>query len=367
MTKLFSLAHNIAASFNYSDGIIELTSDKLFSFEQLKATSNRVKFGKKQASTTDIKNSYATHTQPIIGINTEVFFGESTDIRSNITTSGDLLYGTFESSITIGEESNVNFINYEKIIDSPHLTHLEIGDINTHSAHYLTRNLRGTGISVSKKNPDGETFFNDQTIQGIFKPNYTIQLLQDGLLIDETTTDSSGRYTFTENPLFIGNNHYELQFIGEFGDTHYKTKTYQVFNTFSKKGEFNYNVYAVDAGNFIVGKDNRETQKALNIEGTYGVTNTIAYTTGLLYQPDDNNTYLTNTLAANFGETTNSIETLSNGENWNIYLGSQGRLFDTNYSLTTSTSSTAFQLLNEQQNAKTSLTLNKKDRQRTTR
>ena len=356
----FCKTNGINITFNNDDGAIELTTSNHFSFEQLEATRNRKKGDKRAATKTDVKNTYNSYIQPLVGISTELSYGESLDTTSNITTSGDFLYGTLESSITLNDESNINFINYERIINSPHLTHIEIGDINTHSAHYLTENLRGKGISLSKKNTDGETYFNNQVIQGTFKPNYSVQLLQDGLLIDETTTDNNGNYIFDENPLFIGNNHYELQFIGEFGDTYTKHETYQVFNTFSKEGEFNYNIYFVDDGDFVAGNDNKQTQKAFNIESTYGITNTISYTSGLLYQQNEDNIYITNTLAANIGTTTNSIETLNNGDDWNIYFRSQGRLLDINYNITTSTSSSDFHFLNEQQNAKTSVNLNKK-------
>jgi len=360
-----------------SDGTLYLTTNKQFFFEIEEYLRNTKIKDKKQQTLPDIKHQYQSYTNPNVSISIESNISEDyKNISGSFITVGDMGYGTINSNINIANNKiNINHLNYEKITNQNvkgkittnntnttiigDISAFSLGDISSNSTHQLTSNFRGHGISIRKQNENTTSYFNNEIIDGSYKINQKVELLQNGHVIDETTTNELGYYRFSQTPLFTGQNNYEIKFYGEYGEIHTENITYRITQKLIAKNELNYSAFIINTETNLLGDKLSDNGIIANIEASYGLTNTSTINSGLTIL-NGNKPYITNSYTKNIQNTTNQIEFITDMNEWGATFKSTGTMFDGNYTFALSKYSDNFSLTNTQQKDVQSFAYNKR-------
>lgn len=353
------------------DAELQLTTENKFAFE-LKDKSKRKINQKKQRVTHDIANQYNVLNKPSIGIDINVNTNQATTSKTaNFRYNGDILNHSLELFAHHSDtDSNIPLLTFSKILDINHtgiISSYQVGDITTNSNHYLTSNFRGRGIALYKRDETENDYFNAKIINGYHAPNYTVELFQNDVLIDTTTTNELGYYEFKDNPLFYGQNKYHIIITGEYGDTYEKDIEYKITGDLLRRGENNHSLYIVDTGHSATGIKQSDDGLVINGEYSYGVTDTLAYSVGLSHvdeHDDDTNTksyetYITNSLTFTTAATINTLELINSTTSWGTTLRSNGFLHGLSYNILLSEFGKDFEFNNHQQTNTQNLTISR--------
>ncbi|PAJ71933.1 hypothetical protein CJF42_24030 [Pseudoalteromonas sp. NBT06-2] len=318
---------------NIENGVLLLTSTNIFG-HQINAILNNNRNNQKQKRSVkkiDIEHNYNIITTPIISTTLAVNkTSDSTTVNTSIRSSGDFFWGTLDSNASMQDDKfKINHVNYSKILNNSVVSSFEFGDISSNSKHRLLSNLRGKGMQIQKSKQESMRFFNNETIQGYYKPNYTVELLDNGHVIEVAETDDSGYYKFENIPLFIGNNNYILKFYGEYGDIYLKDNSYKINGQLTQKNEINYSAFVMDTQNSSLKEKVHNNNRAFNAEVSYGLSNSFTYNVGITR--NNLKTFLSNSISATTKNTSNQIEITNTNKQWLAAARSLGKVFNTNY------------------------------------
>lgn len=356
---------NIDLHDHIEDGTLFLNTSKKFPFEISASLNNNQTKGKRTTKQTDIPHQYNSFNNPNfqLNVNTSNTSG-SWDQGTSITYHGDILYATTKVILNHRDKTKLSLVNVSKVIDvdnSRPITSYELGDINTRSIHHLTSNFRGKGIALFKQKENSNPFHNYKTISGFHLPNYRVELYQDGALIDYTTTNELGYYEFINNPLFLGENHFEIRFYGEYGDIKSEKRNYNITGSNLKKGEHNYSFYALDTSKNIGGEQLSDHGIVSNFEYEYGLDDTLSYGFGLTQIENENRRrYVANSLNLTHGKQNFKLEAITNKSNWSLSSRFRGNFYGTNYNFSITKNSDDFKFNNRAQKNLISLALFKR-------
>jgi hypothetical protein len=338
------------------DGLLRLKSKNMFAYEQKNKLKNQSVKNRREIIQTDIPHQYHEFTAPSFKFDTNLTFNDESDEQSaSISYKGDVGFTSLSmNAYADNDDVNLNTIKVSKIGDPNttglYFTSFQIGDIYTSSNHHVTNSIRGTGFALYRKKEDTNPFHNKENIAGYYKPNYTVELYQNDILVDTSKTDEYGHYRFKNNPLFIGQNTFTLKFYGDHGDIYEETRKLTVTGDMLKKNDHKLNVHFLDTGRTIGGEILTNKGHLINFDYAFGFTSTLTYGFGLtkLFN-DDANLYATNSITYTNGGTSNNIELITDGADWGGTISSLGIIQGVNYSLYASKYTEDFLFENEEQ------------------
>ncbi|MEZ5082327.1 MAG: SPOR domain-containing protein [Bacteroidales bacterium] len=131
------------------------------------------------------------------------------------------------------------------------------------------------GVKITNTSTQFRRSFGTYTLSDRTEPEWIVELYVNNVLVDYTTADPSGFFTF-EVPLIYGNTQVRLKFYGPWGEERTREQNITIpFNFIPKKTL----EYSVSAG---IVEDNRQSKFSRNVV-YYGLTNGITLGTGVEY------------------------------------------------------------------------------------
>lgn len=164
--------------------------------------------------------------------------------------SADLLYMQTEGYIT-GNDAD-GLIDYRlsagrrdyygRLLGPLGAREVMVGDVFARSDTLISRSrqIRGATLSNLPFGRANET--QAQTLRGSLPPGWTVELYQDGFLVDYRRADSTGLYLFDNVPLHMGNNELRLVFYGPYGERREETASFNLAESLTPPGELFYDV-----------------------------------------------------------------------------------------------------------------------------
>jgi hypothetical protein len=145
-----------------------------------------------------------------------------------------------------------------------HARQAEVGEVFFNGDDLVALPRRGTGAAISSFPLDHSARFDEQTLTGDLMPGEDVELYVNTALAGyQKGSESGGHYTFTNVPVMYGVNIFRLVFYGAHGQQRVETRRFNVGESLTRKGRFEYRVIA--AGNEMA-------------EAAYGVTQHVTAT-----------------------------------------------------------------------------------------
>jgi hypothetical protein len=139
-----------------------------------------------------------------------------------------------------------------------HARQAEVGEVFFNGDDLVALPRRGTGAAISSFPLDHSARFDEQTLTGDLMPGEDVELYVNTALAGyQKGSESGGHYTFKDVPVMYGVNIFRLVFYGAHGQQRVETRRFNVGESLTRKGRFEYRVIA--AGNEMA-------------EAAYGVT-----------------------------------------------------------------------------------------------
>lgn len=127
------------------------------------------------------------------------------------------------------------------------ITEIEIGDVQSVRGGLSSTGGLSRGIALTNRSNNSEQDINVTTLQGPIQTDWDVELYRNGILIERLIAVDTGRYEFTDIPLFYGKNTFELKFFGPQGQVDSKIIERLVTQTLqSKKGLFGLSLTDLD-------------------------------------------------------------------------------------------------------------------------
>jgi hypothetical protein len=121
----------------------------------------------------------------------------------------------------------------------------EVGEVFFNGDDLVALPRRGTGAAISSFPLDHSARFDEQTLTGDLLPGEDVELYVNTALAGyQKGSESGGHYTFTHVPVMYGVNIFRLVFYGAHGQQRVETRRFNVGESLTRKGTFEYRVIA---------------------------------------------------------------------------------------------------------------------------
>lgn len=150
---------------------------------------------------------------------------------------------------------------------------IAIGKIPSQSRITLIAPVIGAQITNSPTTV--RTSMGSYTLSDVTKPDWTVELYINNVLIDYKKADAAGFFSF-QVPMVYGSSMLQLRFYGPWGEEQFKQQEINVPYNFLPKNEFNY------TANSGIVEDGKQS-KYSHLEAGYGLSNTLTIGTGVEY------------------------------------------------------------------------------------
>lgn len=278
-------------------------------------------------------------------LNTELFLAGNKDIALS------------NARLTMSRQSSD-----AELLGPLHATNYSFGDVAPLNAGFGNTQAVSRGFSLDNT-PVNQLGNNRKVnITGPIQTGWDAELYRNGVLIEQRSGLSDGRYEFNDIELDYGNNDFKLIFYGPQGQTEVKTESYVVDSNNVTAGQGMYRFSLVEIGESIFNVDpkvNDPTQQGLMASTLldYGVTDWLAINAGSsIFEPKQGQTeqFVTLGSSASFGKAGLLSARLmqDNNELQSADLNYRARLFNTSY---------AFNLTNSKNLNETTGTINTTD------
>ncbi len=168
----------------------------------------------------------ASDTRASLSVGTELFGGEFT---------GALNYSTITGFEERQQQYKWRWVNNEKKL----VKQIHAGKIPTRAVSSLYAPF--VGVSVSNIPTTFRKSFGSYLLSDYTEPGWTVELYINNVIIDYTTADASGFYSF-DVPMVYGTTQISLKFYGPWGEERVKEQTITVPYNFLPAGTVVYNV-----------------------------------------------------------------------------------------------------------------------------
>lgn len=130
-----------------------------------------------------------------------------------------------------------------------HAREAEVGEVFFNGDDLVALPRRGTGMIISSFPLDHSARFDEQTITGDLMPGEDVELYVNTALAGyQKGSESGGHYTFTHVPVMYGVNIFRLVFYGAHGQQRVEIRRFNVGESLTRKGRFEYRVIAAGNG-----------------------------------------------------------------------------------------------------------------------
>lgn len=166
-------------------------------------------------------------------------------------------------------------------------THYELGDVSTGNFP-LVGGQSGRGFTVDNLPLNYVRTPEDFVVDGFGPVGWDVEVYQDGRLLDFTTIDAAGEFTFDTLPLRDGFNLFRIVLYGPNGEKEERFDRYYLGRNMVEKGKFLYEVSALQSSTrlFDVSADKAPVSPpTLSLLGEYGVTDNLSVHGGYITSP----------------------------------------------------------------------------------
>ncbi len=189
--------------------------------------------------------------------------------------------------------------------NSAKLTDFTIGDMFSAQLPLTMLNQNGRGVMLTNQPLDRNNRFDRTTIEGNIEPDWEVELYRNDDLLAFQRSTSTGRYEFSDVPLFTGLNIIRLVFYGPFGQSREEIRRVLVNPNITEEGKSFIRFTAMQqsknllgdttgqgafASNFLVGLNNipltnTEGESRYAFEYEYGLRDNLALYTNITHTP----------------------------------------------------------------------------------
>jgi len=170
--------------------------------------------------------NFTSDTRIAAGLGAEIFGGETNVI---------LNYSTRDGFNDRNQQYYWRWANNRP----KYLKQFKIGKINTGSIASIYDPV--VGAQVTNAPTTYRRSFGEYTLSNYTEPGWTVELYINNVIVDYTTADASGFYSF-DVPLVYGSSEVVLKFYGPYGEERIRTQTLNTPYNFLPKGEVEYHV-----------------------------------------------------------------------------------------------------------------------------
>lgn len=204
-----------------------------------------------------VANEYRLFDGPFINQTVTGYFSDSRAAAPRLGSaystflSADLLYLETEGYITGNDSEGVADYRlsagrrdyYGRLLGPIGAREVFFGDVFARSDALVARSRQVRGAILSNVPFNRANEPQAQTLRGSLPPGWTVELYQDGFLVDYRRADATGLYVFDSVPLHMGNNELRLVFYGPYGERREETATFNLAESLTPPGEFYYDVF----------------------------------------------------------------------------------------------------------------------------
>jgi hypothetical protein len=172
----------------------------------------------------------------------------------SILGSAEGLYGTTRLNlIGLDDELDALRVSWERV--EPLWT-VKLGDVFSTPVDLVARGNTGRGFLFSTFPVDRGSNFATETIEGDLQSGWEVELYRKGSLLDFQADNGTGRFTFEDVPLVIGDNQITLKFYGPEGQVRETTRRVRVGSQMAPSGKLWSNLSFVEQGESLFLKEN---------------------------------------------------------------------------------------------------------------
>ncbi len=257
-SDLFAPLMDIDVAFDRSASRVALTSPGPLSFEvrraQERARERQVEQRAAIEGVRDVEIPYEAFTAPVGDIALNAGYGEDGRLSSRYSAlfsneifyltsrfivSGDADDGLRNLSATFGRQDSAG-----KAFGVQGLTEAWFGDVRGQRVPLVGTVGAGIGVSMSSFPLDRPDAFDLTDIEGDALPGWTVELYQNGQLLDFQIAGDDGRYRFEDVPLLFGKNTFRTVLYGPQGQQREETREFAIGAELTPPGETLYRLAA---------------------------------------------------------------------------------------------------------------------------
>jgi len=170
----------------------------------------------------------------------------------------------------------------------------EMGDISTYDIDLISSSSNGRGFNISTFDEKGQGTQRSYKLQGQLMQGWEVEVYRNNVLMDFTTGDGTGLYSFDNLSLQMGANKFKLIFYGPQGEIREEEKVIHLTPTSVRKGRWAYrNFVQEDVKPLIAFNDQQVQGRRAGTTGEYGLADNFSITGGLIfYDPMDDKAYI---------------------------------------------------------------------------
>jgi len=295
---------------NFSQSLLTLSTQQKLPFEKRIERSERVIHKRhlpRIAKNPLLVNPYSLAEMPSLDLSathlTQRY--EKTDKKTETRTTysvishGDLGYMNSEILVSGEREegvlsTNVRLQRYDhngSLLGPLGATHIALGDISTPGIPLASGGGNGRGIVINNKDLSVNQKSGTRVIDGNYHPGWDVELYQNGIVIGSQIIGADGRYEFSEIPLFLGNNRFNLRFYGPGGKEETEERTLFVGASEDDVGKIKYNASifqpSLKSINVDDANDEREAYEQAVFSAQYGLSPNSSLHTGFVHKERD--------------------------------------------------------------------------------
>jgi hypothetical protein len=178
------------------------------------------------------------------------------DYNVNVNTYNDLFYHSANLSLSKNEAGGLTKrLTLSRDTSNPTdtfiggLTRYSFGDVS--SSNNDGRSLSGAGLVFSSFENRYTSNFGKITIDEYVTANWSVELYQNGFLIDTGLAGADGHIVFKDVNVNYGSNRFEIKTYGDFGETQNIIRNVLIGNNLLRPGEFKYAGGIVDTAHSL--------------------------------------------------------------------------------------------------------------------
>lgn len=212
-----------------------------------------------------------------------------TSYTYSVLSQSDLGYmtqRTFISGNKADDPTSLRFSLNETDVDGNllgglHAKKVSVGDIDILSRPLVLTGGGGRGLLLTNNDFNRSNTFDSRTFIGTLEPGWTVELYQNGVLLDFQKTGDDGRYQFLDIPVYYGNNIYKLVAYGPQGQIKEETFQNLIDDSILQQGRLQYNVSIDEKNQTLFGIDEKdrilehEKRERILFDTEYGLTDSI--------------------------------------------------------------------------------------------
>ena len=207
-----------------------------------------------------IPNDYKYYTPPVFTIDESLRWdGEESALTNNLVVSGknDLMGTTADYTANLFSEGGkpLDLLDLRLRFTREDfgtgtlplgLKLVQAGDVSAKPSPLIDKILPGRGLYISSDPKNRNQSFDEITVEGTAQPGWEVEIYRGQELLDFTTVDERGQYSFDNIPLNYGNNEIRTVLYGPQGQIEERVEDYSIGRNLLTPGETNFEAGIVD-------------------------------------------------------------------------------------------------------------------------